>query len=149
MWKHSATPLLPRAPQRGVPRHPEHAERIDPRRQDNCPQGICQAPRACSFADGGLHASCPTVLARNDLFTGRYTWTFKIWSPLDADAVTLQYILKRANLFTGLIADTPHPYAPGFNYQRGFQAAPRGIANTAWRVTFLALAQTLTTTQLV
>lgn len=89
--------------------------------------GRIRTPHLDRFADNALVfdrayiASFPTVLARNDLLTGQYTWTFKKWSPLDADAVTLQDKLKAANIFTGLIADTPHPYAPGFNYQRGFQ----------------------------
>lgn len=71
--------------------------------------------------DQAYLASFPTVLARNDMLTGRYTWTYKKWSPLDANAVTLQDTLCAANVFTGLVVDTPHPYAPGFNYQRGFQ----------------------------
>jgi arylsulfatase A-like enzyme len=89
--------------------------------------GHIQTPHLDRFAETALVfdrayiASFPTVLARNDLLTGRYTWTFKKWSPLDAEAVTLQDKLKAAKVFTGLIADTPHPYAPGFNYQRGFQ----------------------------
>ncbi len=85
--------------------------------------------------DHAYHASFPTVLARNDMLTGRYTWTFKKWSPLDADAVTLQDTLNAANVFTGLVVDTPHPYAPGFNYQRGFQTweVERGQELDTWK----------------
>ncbi len=65
--------------------------------------------------------SFPTVPTRNDILTGRYTWTYKPWAPLGADEVTLQDTLNKAGVLTGLVVDTPHPFAPGFNYQRGFQ----------------------------
>lgn len=67
-------------------------------------------------------SSFPTVPLRNDLITGRYTFTYKDWSPLDPDAVTLQETLDKADILTSLIVDTPHPFTPGYNYQRGFAA---------------------------
>lgn len=78
------------------------------------------AKRALIFENAYL-ASFPTVLARHDILTGRYTWTYKDWSPLDGEQVTLQETLNKSGIFTGLVADTPYPFAPGFNYQRGFQ----------------------------
>lgn len=80
-------------------------------------------------------ASFPTVPNRHDILTGRYTWTFKPWSPLDADTVTLQETLNAAGTFTGLVVDTPHPFAPGFNYQRGFQTWEliRGQEHDPWK----------------
>lgn len=86
-----------------------------------------RTPHLTAFAqdavvfDRAYLASFPTVLARHDILTGRYTWTYKDWSPLDADTVTLQETLNDAGVFTGLVADTPYPFSPGFNYQRGFQ----------------------------
>ena len=65
-------------------------------------------------------SSFPTVPLRNDVLTGRYTFTYKDWSPIDEDAVTLQDTLGKAGILTALVADTPHPFAPGYNYQRGF-----------------------------
>jgi arylsulfatase A-like enzyme len=65
-------------------------------------------------------SSFPTVPCRNDILTGRYTFTYKDWSPLDERAITLQETLGKAGILTSLIADTPHPFAPGYNYQRGF-----------------------------
>jgi arylsulfatase A-like enzyme len=65
-------------------------------------------------------SSFPTVPLRNDVLTGRYTFTYKDWSPLDEDAVTLQDTLGKEHILTALVADTPHPFAPGYNYQRGF-----------------------------
>jgi arylsulfatase A-like enzyme len=67
-------------------------------------------------------SSFPTVPLRNDVLTGRYTFTFKDWSPIDPDAVTLQETLGRAGILTALVVDTPHPFAPGYNYQRGFDS---------------------------
>ncbi len=80
-------------------------------------------------------SSFPTVPCRNDILTGRYTFTYKDWSPLDPDAVTLQETLKKAGILTSLIADTPHPFTPGYNYQRGFEVwqVNRGQEADAYR----------------
>lgn len=66
--------------------------------------------------------SFPTVPCRNDVFTGRWTFTYKPWAPLGADETVLAEVLNEAGYLTALFVDTPHPFAPGFNYQRGFQA---------------------------
>jgi len=66
--------------------------------------------------------SFPTVPCRNDVFTGRWTFTYKPWAPLGADEIVLAEVLNEAGYLTALFVDTPHPFAPGFNYQRGFQA---------------------------
>src|SRR5438876_7463656 len=63
-------------------------------------------------------SSFPTVPCRNDILTGRYTFTYQSWAPLRPDEVTLQDLLGKAGIVTGLVADTPHPFAPGYNYQR-------------------------------
>lgn len=80
-------------------------------------------------------SSFPTVPCRNDILTGRYTFTYKDWSPLDPDAITLQETLGKAGILTSLIADTPHPFTPGYNYQRGFDAwdVTRGQESDAFR----------------
>lgn len=79
--------------------------------------------------------SFPTVPCRNDVFTGRWTCTYKPWAPLGADEVVLAEMLNEAGYLTALFVDTPHPFAPGFNYQRGFQAweLVRGQENDRWR----------------
>lgn len=84
--------------------------------------------------DNAFITSFPTVPTRHDILTGRYTWTFKSWSPLEWDTVTLQDTLNRAGALTGLVADTPHPFAPGYNYQRGFQTWEliRGQEHDEW-----------------
>jgi len=91
--------------------------------------------------DNAFVSSFPTVPLRNDVLTGRYTFTYKGWSPIDADAVTLQETLGKAGILTSLVVDTPHPFTPGYNYQRdfavwqvirgqehdGFRSAPREV----------------------
>jgi arylsulfatase A-like enzyme len=56
------------------------------------------------------------------VLTGRYTFTYKPWSPIDQDAVTLQETLGKAGILTSLVTDNPTAFAPGYNYQRGFAA---------------------------
>ncbi len=91
------------------------------------------ASRSIVF-DNAFIASFPTVPTRNDILTGRYTWTYKPWAPLDEDEITLPEALNQAGVLTGLVADTPHPFAPGYNYQRGFQSweVIRGQENDRW-----------------
>ena len=87
-----------------------------------------QTPHLGRFAqqavvfDNAYHSSFPTVPLRNDVLTGRHTFTYKQWSPIDPDAVTLQETLGKEVILTSLVADTPHPFVPGYNYQRGFEA---------------------------
>ena len=90
---------------------------------------------SASIFDNAFITSFPTVPTRHDILTGQYTWTFKPWSPLDAGTVTLQDTLNEADVFTGLVVDTPHPFAPGYNYQRGFQTWEliRGQEHDAWK----------------
>jgi len=85
--------------------------------------------------DRAYCGSFPTVPCRNDVLTGRWTCTYKPWAPLGADEVVLAEVLNEAGYLTALFADTPHPFAPGFNYQRGFQAWDliRGQEHDAWR----------------
>jgi arylsulfatase A-like enzyme len=79
--------------------------------------------------------SFPTVPCRNDIMTGRWTFTYKPWAPLGDDEEILAETLNAAGYVTALFADTPHPFAPGFNYQRGFQAWEliRGQEHDAWK----------------
>jgi arylsulfatase A-like enzyme len=70
--------------------------------------------------DKAFLCSFPTVPTRHDILTGRYTFTFKPWSPLDKDSITLQDVLRAAGVYTALIVDTPHPFRSDYNYQRNF-----------------------------
>src|SRR5262245_27031612 len=89
----------------------------------------------CVVFEQAYSSSFPTVPLRNDLLTGRATFTYKQWAPLAPEEVTLPELLNPAGIVTSLFADTPHPFAPGFNYQRGFQAWEmiRGQEHDRWK----------------
>jgi arylsulfatase A-like enzyme len=91
--------------------------------------------RQAVLFENAFLSSFPTVPCRNDILTGRYTFIYKDWSPLDPDAVTLQETLTKAGILTSLIADTPHPFTPGYNYQRDFEVwqVNRGQEADAYR----------------
>jgi arylsulfatase A-like enzyme len=92
------------------------------------------AQRAAIF-DRAYCASFPTVPNRNDILTGRYTFTYQMWGPLSSDDVTLPELVSPHGVRTSLIADTPHPFVPGFNYQRGFDdwELVRGQEHDPWK----------------
>ena len=85
-----------------------------------------QTPHLDAFAkravrcENAFICSFPTVPTRHDILTGRYTFTYKPWSPLDKDTTTLQDVLRPAGVYTALVVDTPHPFKPNYNYQRNF-----------------------------
>jgi arylsulfatase A-like enzyme len=85
--------------------------------------------------DNSFLCSFPTVPTRHDILTGRYTFTYKPWSPLDKDTVTLQDVLRPAGVYTALVVDTPHPFRPEYNYQRNFDhlQVNRGQENDNFR----------------
>jgi arylsulfatase A-like enzyme len=89
----------------------------------------------CAVFEQAYSGSFPTVPTRNDLLTGRYTFTYKPWAPLAADDRTLPELLREAGVATGLVVDTPHPFTPGFNYQRGFESweVIRGQEHDEWK----------------
>jgi len=70
--------------------------------------------------DRAYCASFPTVPARRDIFTGRYTYTYAGWEPLRPDDRVIAEMLREAGILTYLIADTPHFLRDGYNFQRGF-----------------------------
>jgi arylsulfatase A-like enzyme len=92
---------------------------------------------ACSavrFQNAWL-CSFPTVPTRHDILSGQFTFTFKPWSPLEKDTLTLQDVLRGSGVYTALIADTPHPFRPDYNYQRNFDhvVVHRGQENDEFR----------------
>ncbi len=71
--------------------------------------------------DNCFAASFPTVPARADIMTGRYTFTYLDWAPLPQSEITLAQQLNRAGYLTFGIADTPFFLRNGYGYDRGFQ----------------------------
>jgi arylsulfatase A-like enzyme len=64
--------------------------------------------------------SFPTMPARADHMTGRWTVSFMSWEPLPKKVVTLPQILSGAGIFTAAAVDTPFYIRGGMNYDRGF-----------------------------
>jgi arylsulfatase A-like enzyme len=101
----------------------------------------CRIPNLGRLAKEGVlftrfyHASFPTVPTRHDLLTGRFTFTYAGWQPLPKEELVLPDILRQAGYVSMLIADTPHMFREGFNYDRGFDAWDwiRGQENDRYR----------------
>ena len=66
-------------------------------------------------------ASFPTMPARADHATGRWTMSFMAWEPLPAGEVTLSQVLSKAGFHTAAFVDTPFCLRGNMNYDRGFQ----------------------------
>lgn len=62
----------------------------------------------------------PTIPLRTALFTGRYTFSFRGWQPLEKTDVTLAETLKENGYVCSLITDTYHFFEPGMNFHRAF-----------------------------
>jgi arylsulfatase A-like enzyme len=67
-------------------------------------------------------AGFPTMPARADHFTGRWTMSFMGWSPLPSNVTTLAEILSAKGLHTAAVVDTPFYLRDGMNYDRGFRS---------------------------
>jgi len=84
------------------------------------------APNIAAFADQSLvfdncyAGSFPTVPARADLMTGRYTFTYMRWEPLPPSEITLSALLGEAGYVTCGVADTPFLLRNGYGLDRGF-----------------------------
>jgi len=65
-------------------------------------------------------ASFPTMPARADFLTGRWTGSFMGWAPLLRDEVTLPEILREKGFNTTAAVDTPCYLRKEMNYDRGF-----------------------------
>jgi arylsulfatase A-like enzyme len=99
-------------------------------RRDHCPgygNERIIAPNLKAFADSGLvfedcyPSSFPTLPARADLMTGRYTFPHLDWGPLPQHETTLAQCLTKAGYLTCGIVDTPFYLRNGYGYDRGFQ----------------------------
>lgn len=65
--------------------------------------------------------SFPTVPARADLMTGRYTFAYLPWGPMSQDETTLANCLNKAGYNTAAVADTPFLTRNGYGHDRGFK----------------------------
>ena len=67
-------------------------------------------------------AGFPTMPARADHFTGRWTMSFMGWSPLTPEVTTIAEILSEKGIHTAAVVDTPFYLRDGMNYDRGFKS---------------------------
>ena len=65
-------------------------------------------------------ASFPTMPARADFMTGRWTLSFMQWTPIPPGNTLLAETLKDADINTAACVDTPFFIRDGMNYDRGF-----------------------------
>ncbi len=70
--------------------------------------------------DSHLVASFPTMPARADILTGRFSYTFMGWEPLPLGVETLPGLLSAAGYVTMGVVDTPFFIRGGYGYDRGF-----------------------------
>jgi arylsulfatase A-like enzyme len=68
-------------------------------------------------------SSFPTIPTRTDWFTGRYSFPFHGWQPLDPGATPLASVLGEAGYVNQLITDCPHLMKGRANFDRGFHGA--------------------------
>ena len=80
------------------------------------------AERAVCF-DRHYLSSFPTIPNRTDLFTGRYSFPFHGWKPLDPGIPVLSTIFGAAGYQSQLICDTPHLMKGIHHFDRGFDGA--------------------------
>ena len=84
------------------------------------------APYLTQFAQESLvfedcrAASFPTIPARADIATGRFTFTYLTWGPLPQDEITLADLMTKAGYTTMGVGDTPFLIRNGYGYDRGF-----------------------------
>ena len=72
--------------------------------------------------DNYYAGSFPTMPARADQHTGRWTMSFMTWGPLPEGQVTLAQTLVQKGFTTAAAVDTPFYLRSEMNYDRGFQA---------------------------
>ena len=80
------------------------------------------AGRAVSF-DRHYLSSFPTIPNRTDLFTGRFSFPFHGWQPLDREITVMSTVFSRSGYQTQLICDTPHLMSRGHHFDRDFTGA--------------------------
>ena len=77
------------------------------------------AARSVRF-DRHYAAAFPTMPARADYVTGRWTMSHIGWEPLPNGTTTLAQLLTASDVHTAAVVDTPFYLRNGMNYDRGF-----------------------------
>lgn len=81
-------------------------------------------------------SSYPTVPCRTDIITGKYSFPFRGWQPLEPTDVVLSEIVARTGRTPVFIFDTPMLGVDSYNFMRGFQSWEfvRGQHADRWNV---------------
>ena len=79
----------------------------------------CFSKRSVVF-DRCYACSFPTIPARADLFTGKWTYTYLGWKPLPNNETVLAQILQKEKYKTAAVVDMPFFTVDDMNYDRGF-----------------------------
>lgn len=77
------------------------------------------AGKALTF-DRAFQLSFPTIPTRTDMFTGRYTFPRRGWSPLERGDVTVAQRFSDLDMRCQMIFDTYHLKNNNHNFDRGF-----------------------------
>lgn len=85
--------------------------------------------------DRAYCGSFPTIPSRTDLFTGKWAFPHRDWSPLPRDEIVLSQLLSQAGYTTMMIVDTLHLIRDGYYFDRGFHGFiwVRGQENERYR----------------
>jgi arylsulfatase A-like enzyme len=77
----------------------------------------------------------PTVPARADIYTGRYTSAYFDWQPLPPNETVLAEVLSGAGITTFLVGDTYNLFRDGYYFDRGFTGFEwvRGNGGDRWQ----------------
>jgi arylsulfatase A-like enzyme len=65
-------------------------------------------------------AGFPTMPARADFLTGRWTMSYMLWEPLFPEEVVLPEVLAKKGIHTAAVVDTPFYIRDGMNFDKGF-----------------------------
>jgi len=92
----------------------------------------------CVVFDRAYLASFPTMPARADIYTGKFTAPYLGWGPLPKDEVILPQVLTDAGYRTAAMVDTPFHMRDQYGYDRGFHefdwiASQGTIHEGGWR----------------
>ncbi|MFQ6097679.1 MAG: sulfatase, partial [Armatimonadota bacterium] len=78
--------------------------------------------------------SYATVPCRKDVMTGRWTFPWTGWSPLEKEFTIIPQVMRQAGYSTQFVLDTPHLIKDGYNFDRGWDGWNwiRGQENDRW-----------------
>jgi len=77
-------------------------------------------------------ADFPTMPARADFYTGRWTGSFMRWEPMPRDQTTIARVLVRKGFHTVAVVDTPFYLRNNMNYDHSFRTFIEVVGQEYW-----------------